>query len=94
VPQPITPNLNPAQGLGTSVARRDQEDPKASARRAFFEMAMQAPASATSASAPAKVSASSPIREPILRPTLEAKPFEPEKPKRYVRPGSLLDIYV
>jgi hypothetical protein len=94
VPQPITPNLNPAQGLGTSVARRDQEDPKAAARRAFFEMAMQAPASATSASAPAKVSASSPIREPILRRAVEVQTSEAEKPRRYARPGSLLDIRV
>ena len=94
MPQPITPNLNPVSGQGTPGARRADDDARAAARRAFFELALQGPSTAASASAPVQVTAASPIREPVLRRPVEDKPSEPEKPRPYARPGSYLDIRV
>jgi len=89
VPQPITPNLNLPLGTAASPARRASEDPRAAARRAFFEVALQAQASVIAPASPA-VS----LAQPSPRPAPMAPPAEPEPLMRYARPGSVLDIWV
>jgi hypothetical protein len=89
VPQPITPNLNLPLGQGAPTPRRASEDPRAAARRAFFEVALQAQASPV---APASPTIS--LAQPNPRPAPMAQPVEPEPLLRYARPGSLLDIWV
>jgi hypothetical protein len=87
LPQPITPNLNLPLSTGAPTARRANEDPRAAARRAFFEVAMQAQPGAVAPANPAATSSA---------PTLPRapQPTEAEPPRRYARPGSLLDIWV
>lgn len=89
MPQPITPNLNLPLGTGASSARRASEDPRAAARRAFFEVALQAQASAVAPASPA-VS----LAQPSPRPAPIPQPAEVEPLMRYARPGSVLDIWV
>jgi hypothetical protein len=89
VPQPITPNLNLPLGQGAPTPRRASEDPRTAARRAFFEVALQAQ---TSAVAPASPAVS--LAQPSPRPAPMPQSAEPEPLMRYARPGSVLDIWV
>ena len=89
MPQPITPNPNLPLGQGVPTARRASEDPRAAARRAFFEVALQAQASAV---APASQAAA--MAQPSPRPAPMPQTAEPEPLMRYARPGSVLDIWV
>ncbi len=89
MPQPITPNLNLPLSTGAPTARRANEDPRAAARRAFFEVALQAQPGAVAPANPAAAMA-----QPNPRPAPMPQPAEAEPLMRYARPGSLLDIWV
>ena len=89
MPQPITPNLNLPLGTTAPTARRASEDPRTAARRAFFEVALQAQASAVAPASPAAAMA-----QPNPRPAPMPQPAEVEPLMPYARPGSVLDIWV
>ncbi len=89
MPQPIAPSLNPPLGPGGPTPRRTSEDPRTAARRAFFEVALQAQASAAAPASPA-IS----LAQQSPRPAPMPQSAEPEPLMRYARPGSVLDIWV